>query len=485
MDILSPPPKVTLLRYFENPFDLGIAAARTCYSPRVITPSEIDEGHRERIGKGCFEGGHHTIFQHAHFVFGIENVSRHFVWAFLHSHPFYNSEQSSQRYVKLNEIKATRPQSGKNFDEGVVEAWRVYNELTRILLKELVESEPKTPDKKKEKALEKKAIEIARYVIPVAAHTSLVHTISGITLYRLARVVNTLPTSWENRLVIGAMVDEVKKVDPNFFRFAKDPVPLGETLEFKALAAAKPSPDFAKEFDAQLGGYLSKLVSYLPAGDKIMAGAVREVLGGAKLSDEEAIELVLNPAKNLYLKDTLNVATMSPLMRTMNHPYFVFKKRISHTADSQNQRHRMTFASRPAVLNSSEPDYITPAQIARNPEAKRIYDEYMRFIWKLKDSEYLLPNAVAVRFTESENFLNLWHKWRLRLCLTAQREIWEMCVEELEQIGKVFPLLTKHIGPDCIIRFKAAERPFCTQGGAWCGLPVWVWKEMEKEKRPY
>ena len=47
--------------------------------------------------------------QHAHFEFGLEAVSRHFVWNFLHSYPFYNSEQSSQRYVRLHEIKAYVP----------------------------------------------------------------------------------------------------------------------------------------------------------------------------------------------------------------------------------------------------------------------------------------------------------------------------------------------------------------------------------------
>ncbi|NKB16524.1 MAG: FAD-dependent thymidylate synthase [Sphingomonadales bacterium] len=79
-----------------------MAAARTCYSPRVIGTDEITDKQRDSIGPLTFVGGHHTVFQHAHFEFGLENVSRQFVWSFLHSHPFYNSEQSSQRYVKLN-----------------------------------------------------------------------------------------------------------------------------------------------------------------------------------------------------------------------------------------------------------------------------------------------------------------------------------------------------------------------------------------------
>ena len=86
-----------------TPFDGAIAAARTCYSPRVIATSEVTETQRNSIGVLTFDAGHHTVYQHANFEFGLENISRQFVWTFLHSYPFYNSEQSSQRYVKLKE----------------------------------------------------------------------------------------------------------------------------------------------------------------------------------------------------------------------------------------------------------------------------------------------------------------------------------------------------------------------------------------------
>src|SRR5450755_104155 len=94
-------PRVTLRNYFAHPFDSAIAAARTCYAPRLIGPEEITDKQRVMIGAATYFGGHHTVFQHAHFEFGLENISRHFVWSFLHAHPFYNSEQQSQRYVRM------------------------------------------------------------------------------------------------------------------------------------------------------------------------------------------------------------------------------------------------------------------------------------------------------------------------------------------------------------------------------------------------
>src|SRR6202451_2651401 len=108
-------PRVTLRNSFAHPFDSAIAAARTCYSTHLINPDEITEKQRVMIGSGTYFGGHHTVYQHAHFEFGLENVSRQFVWSFLHAHPFYNSEQQSQRYVRLDRVQAYVPPAGPRF----------------------------------------------------------------------------------------------------------------------------------------------------------------------------------------------------------------------------------------------------------------------------------------------------------------------------------------------------------------------------------
>ena len=102
-------PVVALRSATDRPYDDAIAAARTCYSPRVVGATEITEGQRDRIGPLTFDGGHHTVFQHATFEFSLSGISRQLVWSFLHSFPFYNTEQQSQRYVKLGEVAAHVP----------------------------------------------------------------------------------------------------------------------------------------------------------------------------------------------------------------------------------------------------------------------------------------------------------------------------------------------------------------------------------------
>src|ERR1700693_5302223 len=110
-------PRVTLRNAFSHPFDSAIAAARTCYASRLIVPEEITDKQRLNIGAATFYSGHHTVFQHAHFEFGLENISRQFVWSFLHAHPFYNSEQQSQRYVRLDRAHAYVPARSLFFDD--------------------------------------------------------------------------------------------------------------------------------------------------------------------------------------------------------------------------------------------------------------------------------------------------------------------------------------------------------------------------------
>ena len=102
---LSPEPMVRLENAFQNPYDNAVATARTCYSSKGIINEDQASAKPERrdaLARSIYDAGHHTTFQHAHFQFVLENVSRQFLWTFLHSHPFYNSEQVSQRYVEVS-----------------------------------------------------------------------------------------------------------------------------------------------------------------------------------------------------------------------------------------------------------------------------------------------------------------------------------------------------------------------------------------------
>ncbi len=502
-NFLPQKPKVKLIAHTDHAFDLSIASARTCYSPKLIVPEDITEGQRSRIGEAIYEAGHHTPFQHPTFVFGFEGVSRQLIWSFLHSHPFYNSEQSSQRYVVLDEAAAYVPpiegEALEVYRGAVLAAWEAYERISELLKEDnfrMMESIGKIKGQNEKQIRtdsEKKAIENGRYVLPVCATANLYHTVSGLVLKRYVRMVNACDCPTEARELVLAMVEAAREVAPDFVdRIGEDA--MEDILE----GSTAGSNDYVEKFDSELDGHVSKLISYDQDAEKIVANSVREAIGISG-SDEEVIEMILNPEKNPYLLETLNNWTLSPAMRALNNINYTFKKEISHSADSQEQRHRMNPASRPMLtrVHTEKPDYYMPWIVEKNEEAATLYRETMEMLWGAKNrligmgvsdefACYLLPNAVNIRFTQSGSFLNLLHKWRLRLCFNAQLEIFDASVDEVKQVAEVHPNLAKYIGPSCFNRkhqkFDRKEGP-CPEGTRWCGIPVWnAWPGV---KRPF
>ncbi len=503
MPLLSGPPVVTLRNASARPYDDAIAAARTCYSPRLIGADEVTAAQRESIGPLTFDGGHHTVWQHAHFEFGLENVSRQMVWSFLHSHPFYNSEQSSQRFVRLDEIRAHLPQGLSPearlvYETAVEGAWQAYRRLTALLeqdtlriLGDLRHLTPNASEKRRKRVQReagKKAIETARYVIPVAAFTSMVHTLSGVVLHRLHRMMRTGDAPAETQAVVEAMVSLVRQRDAAFFeRIGQGPLAEDEIAEARLPRLAADGDAEAARLDARLGGRSSLLVDWSAHAEQTTAEAVRTVLGAeaASLPDDAALEVLLDPGRNRYRLETLQLSVHSPLARALHHASYTFLKKLSHTADSQDQRHRMVPASRPlmTLTDTRRPDFVTPALIAANPLALEVYAEAMDRAWTAKNrllelevplekALYLLPNAKALRFHESGSLLYLAHKWVMRTCFNAQEEIYRASMDELEQLRALHPRLARHMGPPCVLRHGRVT-PTCTEGEHFCGVPVW------------
>lgn len=515
----SAPPLVRLVNAHERPLDNAVAAARTCYSGKGIvfaeevggdglgSEAERDRarGARDRLAKEIFAAGHHTVYQHAHFQFAIDRVSRHALWAFFHAHPFYNSEQVSQRYVKVGRGATLIPELADPAAQALYEQTlalqeAAYHRLTESLTPiaarlffTLFPARARAPEQWS-REIRRKAQEAARYVLPVATWARLHHSISAITLLRYRRACEQLEVPSEVRLVVDAMLEAVLALDPDFRIVVEDPIPLDETPEARALAAAGGVIDparaatFREEFDAGLDGRVSRLVGYSPGAEGVVAQAVREVLGlpRAAMTDDAALALAADPAANAIFGEALNLSTLGRLTRALHHAAYTFRRKLSHTADSQDQRHRMTPASRPVLLAhlTDGPDVVLP-QIAREEDAvRRDFDETFARTWesigRLRASGvdpealvYLLPNAAAVRFTESGDLSAIRHKHAMRLCYNAQEEIWRASLDEALQIRAVHPRLGQYLLPPCSIRRRGGKAPYCPEGKRYCGVPVW------------
>jgi thymidylate synthase ThyX len=349
-------------------------------------------------------------------------------------------------------------------------------------------------------AVKKKAQECARYVLPVATHAHLYHTVSGLTLHRYNRLSRMFDVPTETRVVVARMVNEVNRADPLFFRNIEDPLPIDATPEFQALAGRLDAAGeirvgdgtaraFRDAFDRDLGGRTSRLVDYKVNAEAVLANAVRATVGAPcdSMSDDDAISRALAPERNGLFAEALNLVYHAKLTRALAHPHYTFAKRLSHTADSQDQRHRMAPASRPVLAAQfvpGEPDVIVPLLVSRNAEARDAYLQLMREVWRAIESLlaadvpcefalYLLPNAFPIRFFESGDLLALHHKWTARLCYAAQEEIWQASLDEVEAVRRVHPRVAAAIGPPCHMRQRAGVRPYCPEGPRYCGVPVW------------
>ena len=544
---------MTLLREesTQHPFALAIAAAWSCYGGKpaqvetvrklVYAPDPLDlspikaadRAHRrERAVKlyaDLFAAGHHTTLQHATFVFVLDNVSRLAIWSFFHSHPFYNSEQVSQRYREVTGNTMVTPDLPPAelaiYEAAIQRSLEGYRALTEILSPDMAarygavfpgRAKARGPEAERRfaDAVQKRAQEVARYVLPLATPAHLYHTVNGLTLLRYHVLARQPDVPAEVRAIVDRMVAEVLAVDPYFLGAPGHPLDLNlldteETLEARALnewrdaigATDAETAAARRAFDEALGPYESHLVSTNPDAERVMADAVRAVLGvtAETLPDAEALAQVLDASRNPYLGHPLFLGMHSKLMQTMSHVPFTWAKRISMAEDAQNQRHRGTTGSRPALLawNSREPDVIVPWAIRQNPAALA---EYEATIQAMNDARnalldrgappeaalYLIPNAQRIRFYESGTLLDYYWKWVKRLCYDAQREIFETAVDEVAQVREALPTIGRYVdGPPCVMRSRAGTSPICPEGERFCGIPVWrnyQFEELEERR---
>ena len=337
------------------------------------------------------------------------------------------------------------------------------------------------------------------YVLPVAAATTMVHTVSGIVLHRLWRMQEASDTPSEARApssarwwIASARSIRSSSIASELHHSRNCPSGGHRStllrLEHPDQAEAENQHPRIRRAAGRQHLAADRLFSHrLPLSARVLAESYRAVVGltEAPGPDGEALDRMLNPARNTYRLETLNVGVHAPLMRPLQHANFTFAKRISHTADSQDQRHRMVPGSRPLLVltDTRSPDFVTPTLIRGNPRATEVYQQAMHDAWAAKNelldrgvpaefALYLLPNAKVIRLVESGSLLHLLHKWTMRTCFNAQEEIYEASMQEVAQVREALPSLARYIGPPCYIRAGVAT-PICTEGSHFCGIKVW------------
>ncbi len=485
-------------------------AGATCYSPQLWTPRDyIERGDKHRlringIAQTTRESGHHSTREHDTFVFAFEGVSRLAIFHFLHSHPFHVSDQMSQRYVEMADTGRLIPRFSTQSQQEIYQTasnnlYQGYARLLEILkpdTRRLVLERFPSKDKAKyetwlDKQSDSRAQEIARYLLGLDTTATLYHSCNALTLMRYHRLAASGQYSAEVAGLVEAMVQSVLDVDP---RFADElPNQLGPEYlpEFNLHPTSDDYYHQADRFDSLLRGKSSRLDpllqnSYL--GEQL-AQAVRLTLGipYEKLNDEDACALVLDPAINKLLASTLGEPVMHSLSQTLNMVQLRASIKMSVVTASQVQRHRGLTHTHPLTIPIPrlEQDIIIPTLISQNQQALDIYlqvqQENIVAMQQLADDgvplnvlSYLHTNGVAIRTNITGGLGNFFHWAKLRTCLTAQQEVYDLAVPIIQDLTKI-AMIGRHFRQPapCGVNQRAGIKPLCTEGERYCGIPVW------------
>ncbi len=125
---------------------------------------------------------------------------------------------------------------------------------------------------------------------------------------------------------------------------------------------------------------------------------------------------------------------------------------ISRAASHQLVRHRLASYSQESqrYVSMSDPEWVLPAAVAENPEARAIWDRFSDQVKttyqalrglgiRKEDARFALPNATATRIIVTMNFRELLHLFRIRISREAQWEIRDICVRMLAHVYPLSP----------------------------------------------
>ena len=212
-----------------------------------------------------------------------------------------------------------------------------------------------------------------------------------------------------------------------------------------------------------------RLLAHTPDADRICAAAAHSCY-----SEDSAADLLetVDPAK--MLRHVIGMGHHS----VIEHAVFTFSvEGVSRALTHQLVRHRIASFSQQSqrYVRLSEPTFVVPETVKRDPKAMKVYEETMDGIWdsysKLigmgipaEDARYVLPNGCTTNITITMNARELLHFFSMRCCNRAQWEIREMADEMLRLCKEVSPVIFSDAGPACI-------RGPCPEGKKTCGHP--------------
>ena len=358
----------------EEALILSGKAAGVCYMPDTYLSNGIqdDEKALKRV-KGNAKSGHYSVFEHSHFTFLVEtNKAMAMV---LNSTKLYSTSEKSARYTTMN-------------PETEIEK-KMYNKWASKL-KDIIN---KTyPGEYTEKEVEKLALENARYFLSVFTPTVMIYTLP------FNRVI--LLCEWLDKMV--ATIREM---------FINDIFENDNTNRAFFSRLSVEAEDLAEQFRKTLN-----------------------------LSKEEPIivdhkDIGINLFNSLYYyerKDLISLRdSKSDVKNIMHSPNIDFLKNDIYSSNcfysfaclAQEQRHRTLTYTISSILENY---FYTPKIL----DTTELINEWNKDMVEVSKNN-IVPQATMLFVRESGSFDNFFLKCKERLCMRAQKEIFDVTASQI------------------------------------------------------
>lgn len=250
------------------------------------------------------------------------------------------------------------------------------------------------------------------------------------------------------------------------------------------------------------------LLAHTPNPEHTVAAAAKLCYSSSKIS--ELNHKLTDESAASFVEMLSEIGHESPI----EHASFTFGiEGVSRSLLAQITRHRMASFSVKSqrYVREGAFEYITPPEIASDPEALALYKEIMAddqrkydrlaeilkekhiktFLAEgkdqktaeklaekkaIEDARFVLPNSCETQMVMTMNARSLMNFFKIRCCKRAQWEIQEIANQMLALVSEVAPNLFKNAGPSCL-------RGGCSEGKMSCGKPQEVrefYKELKK-----
>ena len=351
--------------------------------------------------------------------------------------------------------------------------------------------------------IQKRAQEVARYVLPVATDAYLYHTVCGLTLlryWRLCRDLRRAPGAAGGR---RAMVELLLEHRPALREAPRGAAAARGDARVRLLrgggpaggraAAPRARDAWAAEFDdGARAAASSRLVDWTGARTRrpwprpcARCSACRR----AELADDEAHRPRPRPGAEPLLGETMNVTTLSKLSRALHHAVVHLpQEALAHRRQpGPAPPHDAGVAPVPARPTSrTTPDYVTPALVRDGRGgAARLRREHgadlggarapaRRSASPTRTARTCCRTPSRSASPSRRTSCNLHHKLKMRLCYNAQEEIWRGQPRRGAADRRGRPA-HRALAPARRARCGTGPgaRPICPEGDRYCGVPVW------------